>query len=236
VANVNNDAFAQCDIVCLAMAGDDWFRHTKWTPQVQEAFFKRLSRSRSPAGKAQYLRIQASHLQHTKEKSLACVALRLLDEMLEKYPEPVQMAQGRLQQAQCLAFLGDCEGAIDKFRMALVAERACPNVKTQTWLEFGWFVLERGRADLHDEILHVMTEFRRTIVFPVETFRFHGIQALILANRGRVRDAKEHARLAMEAAAKNTSDLRHHPTLGLVADLESPIAREIALLATDARA
>jgi hypothetical protein len=219
------------------MGDDEWFRHTTWTPQIQEAFFARLSRSRSSFQKAQHLRIQAFHLQETKDPLLVRVAIQLLGEMFSKYPESIQMAQGRHQQAQCLSLLGDVESAIDAFRMALAAEKTFPNVKTQAWLNFGWFVLERGRADLHDEVLHVLIEFeRRTApMFPLETFRFHGIQALILANRGRAREAKEHARLAMEAATKNNSGFRYHPTVGLVSDLESPIARDIAVLAADGR-
>ena len=89
------------------MGADDWFRNSVWTPAIQEAFFKRLARSRSARNKAEYLRIQAGHLQEQHDAGLVRVALSLLDLMLAQCPELCEVAPARLQEARCHLFLGD---------------------------------------------------------------------------------------------------------------------------------
>jgi hypothetical protein len=45
------------------MSKTEWFRRTTWTPEDEASFRARLKRSRGSFHKAQYLRIQAEHLQ-----------------------------------------------------------------------------------------------------------------------------------------------------------------------------
>jgi tetratricopeptide (TPR) repeat protein len=215
------------------MTRRDWFRSTDWDEKTKEAFFERLSRSRSSSAKAQYLRVQAGHLQETNNKRLARAALELLDLMLAQFPEPLQVAQGQLQRAQCLASFGDFDAAVSAYRAAVEAERNFPNVRTQAWLEFGWFAVERRREQLYPEVLALLDQLlpSRRLPFPVDVFRFHGIRALIAADLGRQHEVPGEAQLAMAAAARPTSGLPHHPTVGLVDDRYSEMARRIAALA-----
>ena len=215
------------------MARGDWFRQTTWNARIGDAFFRRLSRSKSDSHKAQHLRIQAGHLHQTRQAPLVRVSLELLELIFARYPETSQMAQSRLQQAHAFAFLGDDEGAIEAFRRALDAEKHFPNLQTQAWLDFGWFAVERDRQDLDEEVLCVLSERQSThsLAFPVEAFRFHGTRALMLASQGRVEEAVADAGLAMDAAAKTSSGFRFHPTLGLVSEPDSQIECDIAALA-----
>ena len=74
------------------MGRHDWYRRTTWSQTDREAFHARLKRSRSEEGKAQYLRIQALHLQETGDPERIAAAVELLDELLAKYPDTLGMA------------------------------------------------------------------------------------------------------------------------------------------------
>ena len=84
---------------------EEWFRRTSWGRDAKEAFCARFKRSRSTFHKAQYLRIQALHLQETRQQPLVEAALDLLAELQTNHPDPSQLAQAHHQRAQCLDIL-----------------------------------------------------------------------------------------------------------------------------------
>lgn len=216
------------------MSRDHWFRNTTWTAEVEADFFQRLARSRGVDRKAQYLRIQAGHLHGTGERALVEVALRLLGRLVSEYPVRFELAQAHLQRARCLADLARHEDAIvDAFRLSLDAERSFPNVKTGAWLDFGWFVVERGVTDLYAEVLAVLEEFERGAfpAFPVQSYRLQGIRAVILAERGEAEAAKREAVAGIQAASLQHSGMRHHPSVGLVREDGSRTSTRLALIA-----
>jgi tetratricopeptide (TPR) repeat protein len=138
--------------------------------------------------------------------------------MFAEYPERIQLAQAHAQKADSLAKLGQTEGAISEYRAALEAERDFPNVRTQAWLDFGWFVLEKQLADFYDEASQVLQEFRDEagLKFPAIEYRYSAIQALLAAAHGEKAMAREFAKQALAEAAKDNSGLRYHPKVGLV--------------------
>ena len=83
----------------------DWFRRTTWSPDDEREFFARLGRSRGPERKAQYLRIQASHLA-TAAPPLHGPALALLDRLLAEYPGDLMLAQVHAQPGASHAAFG----------------------------------------------------------------------------------------------------------------------------------
>jgi len=64
---------------------NDWFRKTSWGEADQADFFTRLKRSRTAGNKAQYLRIQASHLEGAGSPEFLRAAITLLDKMLTEF-------------------------------------------------------------------------------------------------------------------------------------------------------
>jgi tetratricopeptide (TPR) repeat protein len=197
------------------VAQDDWFRRGSWSAKDQAAFFARLSRSRSAQAKAQYLRIQAVHLEETGELPLIRAALVLLDQLVEQWPEPLQIAQARAQQASCRLKLGDLRGAVEAYRLALRAEAEFPNVRTNSAIDLSWLIAKERLASDYEEALAVLARCG-DVLFPVMRFRQHGAWALILAAQGRSAEAAVHARLALLAASATDSGLRYHRDLGLV--------------------
>ena len=202
------------------MPRDDWYRHSTWSPDDQQHFFGRLKRSKTAAHKAQYVRIQASCLADAGNHRAATELLELL---FREFPERLQLAQAHLQMALCLVELGEPERAIEEFRASLQSQRECPNVGTSCWLLFPWFIVRRHAAELYDEALAVLDEFKTDtrLAFPIDRYRFAAVRALIAQARHDRENACDFAKVAIQCATAQHSGFRYHPTVGLV---ESPDA------------
>jgi tetratricopeptide (TPR) repeat protein len=214
------------------MSQNDWFRRSTWTDHDRDEFNARLKRSRGAGRKALYLRIQAVHL---AEARLHAAAIELLDRMFAEFPDKIELGRAHLQKAESLGYLGQTELAINEFRAALQAERDFPNVRSQTWLEFGWFVVQRQLTELYDEVLIVLEEFRDEsgLTFPVMEFRYSTVRSLIAESRGDGAAACELAKQALVAASKEHSGLKYHPKLGLVGSQSTQVEERLRALAGD---
>jgi hypothetical protein len=212
----------------------EWFRRTTWTADDERDFFARLARSRGPARKAQYLRIQAVHLAEA-QPPLHSQALRLLDQVLVDYPDDLMLAQVHVQRGASLVALGRRMDAATALRAALAAQRARPNVQTSAAIDFAWLVaVHDDLAPLRSEALAVLTDHSaETEAFPVSRYRRDGARAMLLAAVGDRAGASAAARNALTAAGQLTSGFRHHPKLGLVQSPDEKVhARIIRLAAT----
>lgn len=209
----------------------DWFRKTTWSEADQAGFFARLKRSRGAGKKAQYLRIQACHLEATQRPELIWAALSLLDKMLAEYPEQGELASAQGQKASCLAALGRTDEAIASYRDALNTERKFPMRRTRAWLEFGRFVCDHRLVDLYDEAWAVLDELKYELMFATDVYELSGIRAIIAAHKGESDRAKQFAETALEAAAATHSGFRYHPKVGLVRDKETPFYKSIEAIA-----
>jgi len=211
---------------------NDWFRKTSWNEADQADFFAHLKRSRTAGNKAQYLRIQASHLEDVGSPEFLRVAITLLDKMLTEFPERFELASAYGQKASCLAKLGEIDQAVVYYRRALETEREFPNVKTHAFIKFGKLVVENNLAKFFDEALVELEELNsRGIQFPADVYNVFGIRSIITAQKGDAEKAKEFAKVALEAAAEVHSGLRYHSTVGLVRDKETPFFKSVTAIA-----
>lgn len=168
--------------------------------------------------KAQYLRIQAWHLQETGEHACVRAALELLDRMLADFPEIGQLAHAHGQRAECLDALGHREHALDAYRDSLEAQRKLPSVRTDAYLGFVELILALGREELYGEVTTVLNEFGTNEVFPRQRYRSFAVRALVSERLGDLEEARRYAELALEAAAATESPFRNHRRVGLVGD------------------
>jgi len=209
---------------------EDWYRRATWSEQDQQAFFDRLARSRGTYHKAQYVRIQASYLEESADPALVRAAMGLLDMMLDKWPDPSQVAQAHHQRATCYVRLAEPLRAVECLRQALQAEREYPNTRTQAAIDLAWLTGTKGLSVHYAEALAALA-FVDALVFPVERFKAHGAQALILSATGQNGAARAHARKALEAAAATDSGFRYHRQLGLVGDAYADVTKRLRELA-----
>lgn len=215
------------------MGREDWYRRTSWSSDDQQAFFERLNRSRSDHTKSQYLRIQALSLQDTGKRAHLAAAIELLDQMFSECPQRHELASAHMQKGQCLLALGFVDDGLEELRKSLAAMRAHPNVRCMTHLEFGWAVVQHKRRDLIDETHDVLEEFRSEsdFLFPVHTYRYFGVVAIIADWLGDSEHAARFAFRAMEAADRDHSGFSRHPRFGLVSEPSGRIHRRLRRLA-----
>ena len=190
------------------MARDDWFRNADWDAAIEEAFFVKLRRARD---KAQYLRIQACTLAQRHPK----IALRLLDQYFN-LGQHFDYAQAHVDRASAHLALGDVLQAINSYEAALAFEDQRPNFKTQAYLDLPFVVASHGIKVRYDQAFHLLQQHRSRLAFPVDHFRWHAAYALMSLDLDRPAAAREHAQNALEAAVKDHSGFRYHPSIGLV--------------------
>ena len=189
---------------------EEWFRNTSWNETIARRFHEKLHRARR---KGQYLRIQAFTLASTNPE----IALALLDEYFVS-PGDVDRAQAYEVRATALLALGRTEAAIESYEAALRWEAEFPSVQTQAYLDLPFLIAVRGIEGGYGQAVALLEKHKARVVFPVERFRWHAAQCLILAARGDSSAAKLHAQLALEAAQSDHSGFRYHASLGLVGE------------------
>lgn len=194
----------------------DWFRRESWSAEDERDFFARLRRSRGDHNKAQYLRIQAAHLEATGAPPNIVAALGLLDQLVRECPAPAQLATALWQRGRCLQALGEFAKAIASYREALDAERRFPGVRSGAGVDLAWLIATEQMRELYDEAVQRLDAHRPALTFPVDAFRTAAIRALIASDQGDRGRARRYAEIALAAAERSTSGLRHHPALGLV--------------------
>jgi tetratricopeptide (TPR) repeat protein len=206
------------------LANSNWFRNEDWNPNIEADFRQRLARARN---KAQYLRIQASHLAERHPR----VTLDLIAEYFAHEPNGVDMAQAHVDRAKAYLALGNVGNAISSYEDALKREQEFPNWKTQAYVDFSCLVANARVISLYTRALEVLDERGKPSLFPVERYRTDGSRALLLQELGRPEEAKLAAERAMAAASQIHSGLRHHPDLGLVKDTSDEFGKRVAALA-----
>ena len=200
---------------------DDWYRLREWNKKNEDAFFARLKRSRGQFHKAQYLRIQAGYI----ESKYPEAALKLLDLVIEEYPEPFELAQTYLQKAHCLVALSRPDEAIEYFRKVLKQEEEYRNGLTVGYLDYPVFVVTTERKELYNEVKEILLSHTKRLLFASDYYRYHAALAIIAWDRGSTSEAKEHANAAIEAASKEHSGFRYHPKAGLVKKQDGKIKK-----------
>ncbi|HBE69214.1 MAG TPA: hypothetical protein DDW52_13780 [Planctomycetaceae bacterium] len=216
-------------MVYLSMSSDEWFRRTTWTEEDRSDFNARLKRTRKH-NRPQYLRIQAAHLAGIGNHA---AALELLEQFLGVDDASLELAQAQLQRAESLLATVNEADAIDAFRASLNAERARPNVQTETWLLYPWYIVETQNEQLYSEAHAILREFRelRSSAFPVSDYRFHCVKAVLLAHEGELAEARTHAEQALVAANAEHSGYRYHPESGLVQDTDTTVHQRVSEIA-----
>ncbi len=202
------------------MSRDDWYRSTAWDSKIEAAFEAKLKRARS---KEQYLRIQALYLTRSHPE----VALKLLARYFELGNDFTDCSAAHESRAEAYLALGRTDEAIASYEAALKREAEFPNAKTNVSVKYPFLVATRGLRQYFTRALQILEANHDDVAFPVNRFRMHAARALIHAGLGSAQDARNSARMALEAAAEQKSEFRYHQALGLVSEDDADVIRRL---------
>lgn len=193
----------------------EWFRTEAWTAKDQDEFFTRLKRAREHK-RGQYLRIKAGIIKDKCPNE----AIKLLQIVLDEYPERIGIAVTYETIAECYICLKNSEKAIEYFRKTLAFEKEFPNVITAVHFNFPMYVVRNRLTDYYSEALDVLCNladrYDRYVIFPIHGYRLHAALAIFCDHFKQKEEAKQHAKVALDFAKKEHSGFRYHATLGLV--------------------
>ena len=186
------------------MSREDWYRNRKWNDSISKAFFTKLNRAR--AQKMQYLVIQSGYLLH-KHPS---VSLKLIKQYFEQRHDKFFDNNAFENQAKALLQLEDIENAIISYRNVLEREEAFPNSKTNSSVEYPYFVATNNIKSEYQNVLSVLNNKDESIlIWPVNKFQWYAALAII-------NNDDYSAKQAIDIAKTNKSSFRYHQKLGLV--------------------
>ena len=191
------------------MSDRNWYRQTRWNPDIEVAFRTKLRRARN---RAQYLQIQGCHLTEVEPE----IALGLLEECLQ-LDDDLSQARALACQARANISLGRIDQAISCHERALVQEARFPGIRTNAYLELALLIANHSRRELFGRALEVLNERKSIPFFPLEHFNYHAARAMILSQSGRPEGGREEARLSLEwADVKDMGLRRGREEIGLV--------------------
>lgn len=197
----------------------EWFRNTAWNASIEKAFDDKLRRARR---REQYLRIQAC----TLARSHPDVALKLLDRYFA-LPDDFDHAQAHVDRATAYLALGRVADALAAYEHALAREAVFPQVRTEAYIAFPYVVATRGVREQYPRALELLLQHESRLVFPVDHFLWHTVRAMLAAVALDEATAKAHSQLALEAAAREHSGFRSHPTVGLVTKQYDEVVKQL---------
>lgn len=198
------------------MGREDWYRNTSWSEDTKRSFFERLNRSRSVDSRSQYLRIQAGYL----AEGVPQAAEELLSLLIEKYPNPTQLASAYEQLAELALARKDEAKAIEWFRKVMRQQEAVPNILTTAHHRFAVLVVMEKKTHLYGEVHELLLKYGRSDHFPIDSFLSNGCLGIIKWHMGEEVLAQNYCRKALESMRMTETQFRYHRKVGLVTSPE----------------
>lgn len=206
----------------------NWYQRNTWTSEDRQDFFLHFKRTKKH-NRAQYLLIQARHLEQAGKKETILGGLELLEILLNEYPEPVFLENAYSQRAKCFEDLNRLEDAVESYRLGCQARRNIPKIRGSAPLYFGMFAVRHNQTNLYSEIQAVFNELlnENDIIFPNAKYMYFATNAIIAEEYGQLELAKQCAEKALQAAAMEHSGFNRHPQVGLVEKRDEVVEKRL---------
>lgn len=204
------------------MAMDDWYRNTNWNERIKDAFFARLSRSRSQ--RDQYLANQASYLAARVPEA----ALELVDTYFQTRTNDFHDVLALLARAQAYHAMDNLAETVQAYKEVLAREVEFPRHLTTTYLDLPYLIASKGVSSEYEFALSVLDTGLDRLMFPVDVFLWEASSALIAFDQGRMEVAVGHAKKALEVAEVKKSGFRYHQSVGLVGKEHQRVLKKLA--------
>ena len=214
----------------------DWYRKTTWTKADRERFFRFLGETEENH-KSEYLRIQAVYLEKSGNIRYIREAVDLLDILIEKYPDPLQLAQAQLQKATCFEKLALFDQAVESYKESFDAQRLHPAAHTRAVYHFGYFVIRHQKSELYENALEAIHEFydENDMVFLDNAYRLHASLSIIYEFKKQIYEAVRHAKEALDLLERDRFGLMNNPHFAMELKTDKNVDKKLKKISNGQR-
>lgn len=200
------------------MGAEDWYRNKIWNSEIKENFETRLKRSRGAFHKAQYLRVQASYLLDSKNNEYQNVGVRLMERMINDYPEEKSSTIfGQEQLGDYYLKTYDFDNAEKYYKIVIEHYKSRSGTSIKADLKLAETYLTANKVEKFVEAYKIGKKFpNKELTFNSDKFYFTELMAHICDKLGKQDEAKEYAKTAIELSKITEPQFYRHKTVGLV--------------------
>lgn len=196
----------------------EWYENTEWNSEIENLFESKLSKAQV-SKKPQYLIAQANALKGEWNN----ISKQLIDRVLNDY------AQDQLSYAIAMNLMGDVlfgEGNLLKaeecfryvhYDLKTIFREKMKNGFDGSDVKLIKIILITAQKDKYDEAYELIKKHDTDLdFFKYYKYDFTYHAAWLCKELGKIDEAKEYARMALELAIDKRPDAPRHPTVGLV--------------------
>ena len=195
---------------------DSWYRSSNWSEQDQKLFFDKIKRTRGGSSRSQYAKIKAISLIETMDSKKIDSAIELLNHSLKEFPSEFDMDTDATNEVlgDAYRFKKDFHSSISYYEKALT----WGNSRGSAYWEYPEMIVAHELTDLYDQALAIVNRNAKDdeLILHYHIFVYHAVRACVLEYNKKLKEARQEAKLGLEAAGAKTSVLSYHPTVGLV--------------------
>jgi len=203
------------------MANDIWYINKIWNSEIEANFEARLKRSRGSFHKAQYLRIQATCLLDSVEKTTQLIGISLMERLIVEFPtEEFNSIFGHEQLGDYYLKTGDFDKAERYFRVVVdyyETKKSRSGTSGKADLKLAETFLTEGKSVKLQEAYSICMNYPKSqLTFNSDIFYYAELTAHICDKLKKKEEAKEFAKSAIEISKITEPQFYRHKTVGLV--------------------
>jgi len=203
------------------MANDIWYINKIWNSEIEANFEARLKRSRGSFHKAQYLRIQATCLLDSVEKTTQLIGISLMERLIVEFPtEEFSTIFGHEQLGDYYLKAGDFDKAERYFRVVVdyyETKKSRSGTSGKADLKLAETFLTEGKSVKLQEAYSICMNYPKSqLTFNSDIFYYAELTAHICDKLKKKEEAKEFAKSAIEISKITEPQFYRHKTVGLV--------------------
>jgi hypothetical protein len=156
------------------MADENWYRNKIWNDKIEKYFMDKLNKARSQ--KVQYIKIQTFYLL----AKYPSIALKLIKYSREIKIDEFWEQEYCLYESKAFYALKEYSLALEKAFESIEWRRKKPCVRTENIYWLAELVLRTKQKNEYQKSINIMKEMYEETPFPIDKYRYHGFNALLL--------------------------------------------------------
>ncbi|MBA2498916.1 MAG: hypothetical protein H0V30_04250 [Chitinophagaceae bacterium] len=185
------------------MAADNWYRNKVWDTEIEKNFEYRLKDSIGTFNQAQYVRIQATYLLESEEKTTQLGGVNLMERLLKEFPEEeFSFIFAHEQLGDYYLSTGEFQKAEKHFRVVAdyyENKKSSIGTSANVDLKIAEIFLTENKTEKLEDAYRICKNYPLTeVAFNNDKFYYAELLAQICSKMHNTEEAKEFAKAAIE--------------------------------------